>query len=178
MKKGDILIEEVSSLEQVGACYDILKKSYAHASVPLADITLFEAAFKVLAPKKMVKFWLARLGDAYIASSVELVYKDVIFGWYGGVDRAYSNRTPTEVLTWRILEWGAAQGYQTYDFGGAGLPDEEYSVRDFKARFGGNLVNYGRNTYTCSRLALAASRAGYEAFRRTLMPLLRKRALT
>ena len=27
---------------------------------------------------------------------------------------------------------------------GAGSPDENYGVRDFKARFGGELVEYGR----------------------------------
>jgi lipid II:glycine glycyltransferase (peptidoglycan interpeptide bridge formation enzyme) len=27
---------------------------------------------------------------------------------------------------------------------GAGAPDQDYGVREFKARFGGELVNYGR----------------------------------
>jgi len=53
----------------------------------------------------MVKFWLARLDNANVAASIELIYKEVIFGWYGGVDRAYSSHTPSEFLTWHILNW-------------------------------------------------------------------------
>jgi len=42
------------------------------------------------------------------------------------------------------LKDGAAKGYKSFDFGGAGSPHEEYGVREFKRRFGGDLVNYGR----------------------------------
>ena len=30
---------------------------------------------------------------------------------------------------------------------GAGRPDEKYGVRDFKAEFGGEMVEYGRYVY-------------------------------
>jgi lipid II:glycine glycyltransferase (peptidoglycan interpeptide bridge formation enzyme) len=32
---------------------------------------------------------------------------------------------------------------------GAGKPDEGYGVRDFKAKFGGELVEHGRYLYLC-----------------------------
>jgi len=35
---------------------------------------------------------------------------------------------------------------------GAGKPSEKYGVRDFKAKFGGNLVNFGRNTWIPSEM--------------------------
>ena len=37
---------------------------------------------------------------------------------------------------WHTLDWGAEDGYSLNNFGGAGKPDEEYGVRDFKAKFG------------------------------------------
>ena len=55
-----------------------------------------------------------------------------------------------------------------YDFGGAGKPDEEYGVRDFKAKFGGNLVNFGRNVFVHNPMLLKLSRHGYEVYRRFL----------
>jgi lipid II:glycine glycyltransferase (peptidoglycan interpeptide bridge formation enzyme) len=116
----------------------------------------------------MVKFWLARVGDAYIAASVELLYKGVIYGWYGGVDRAYTEHTPGELLMWHILKWGAEDGCSLYDFGGAGKPDEEYGVRDFKAKFGGELVCYGRNTYIHAPRLLRLSELGYGVYRHLL----------
>jgi lipid II:glycine glycyltransferase (peptidoglycan interpeptide bridge formation enzyme) len=86
----------------------------------------------------MVRFTLARVGQASAAVSVELVYKDVIYGWFGGMDRAYGSFLPNELLTWHILKWGTEKGFRLYDFGGAGKPDEEYGVSNFKAKFGGN----------------------------------------
>jgi lipid II:glycine glycyltransferase (peptidoglycan interpeptide bridge formation enzyme) len=35
---------------------------------------------------------------------------------------------------------------------GAGKPDEAYGVRDFKAKFGGKLVEHGRFLFVCKPL--------------------------
>jgi lipid II:glycine glycyltransferase (peptidoglycan interpeptide bridge formation enzyme) len=113
----------------------------------------------------MVKFLLAWIGNDPVAGSAELVYKDTIYGWYGGVDRGYSSYVPSEMLMWHILQWGAENGYRLYDFGGAGKPDEAYGVRDFKAKFGGELVCYGRNTRVHAPTRLAMSKVGYQLYR-------------
>lgn len=165
LRQGEVVIEEASQREQVTLCYELLQKTYAVAQVPLADRTLFEAAFDVLHPRGMVKFLLARVDGTYAAGSVELVYKDSIYGWYGGSDRAYTDYIPNELLLWHLFRWGAENGYKVYDFGGAGRPDEEYGVRDFKAKFGGELVCFGRNTYTHSPTRLAISELGYRIYR-------------
>lgn len=166
IRQGQVIIEEVSRREQVAICYDLLQKSYAAAQVPLADRSLFEAAFDVLYPRGMVKFLLAWIGEECVAGAVELVFKDTIYGWYSGVDRDYSSYVPNELLMWHILEWGAANGYRRYDFGGAGKPDEEYGVRDFKAKFGGELVCFGRNVHVHAPIRLAMSKVGYQIYRR------------
>lgn len=166
LKKGQVVVEEVHEPGQVKIVYDLIQKSYQAARVPTADFSLFEAAFEILHPREMVKFLLVRFGDTYIASSAELVYKDVIYGWYSGVDRAFSNLTPNEMLMWHILKWGAENGYRMYDFGGAGNPDEKYGVRDFKAKFGGRLVCFGRNTIVHQPALLRLSTLGYSLLRR------------
>jgi serine/alanine adding enzyme len=165
LQKQEVVIEEITEQSQLGACYDLLQKSYTEARVPLADRSLFEAAFNVLRPHGMVKFWLARVGEAYVAASAELLYRGVMYGWYGGVDRAYADYTPNELLTWHILKWGAENRYKVYDFGGAGKPSEEYGVRNFKAKFGGELVCYGRNNFVHSPTWLKLSKFGYSIYR-------------
>jgi CelD/BcsL family acetyltransferase involved in cellulose biosynthesis len=170
LRRGRVVVEEVRERERVAPCYNLLQQTYRRAHVPLADRSLFEAAFDVLYPRGMVKFWLARVDAAYVAASVELLHKDVIVGWYGGIDRTYASCTPGELLIWHILKWGAENDYRVYDFGGAGKPDEEYGVRDFKAKFGGQLVCYGRNVCVHAPVHLRLSRCGYAAFRR-LFPL-------
>lgn len=165
LRRGQVVVEEAKDREQVIACYDLLCQSYRKARVPLADRSLFEAAFDLLYPKGMVRFTLARVGQVPAAASVELLYRHIIYGWYGGVDRAYSSYMPGELLMWHILRWGSENGYRLYDFGGAGRPGEEYGVRDFKAKFGGELVCYGRNTCVHAPALLCLSRWGYAALR-------------
>ena len=168
LRRDKVVIEEVTEPQQVAVCYDLLHQTYRAAQVPLADRSLFEAAFELLYPKGMVRFTLARVNENPAATSVELLYKDVAYGWYGGTDRTYASYVPNELLTWHILQWSAEHGYHVYDFGGAGTPDEDYGVRDFKAKFGGELVNYGRNLCIHAPVRMELSRAGYQMARRLL----------
>jgi serine/alanine adding enzyme len=165
LNKGDVLIREATEPEQLSACYDLLRQTYQLARVPLADRSLFTSAFELLYPQKMIRFTLAYVGDVPVAVSIDLLYKDVIYGWYGGMDRSYSRYVPNEILMWSLLKWGSENGFSTYDFGGAGNPDEEYGVRNFKAKFGGKLVCYGRNTYVNVPPILWASKQGYQILR-------------
>jgi hypothetical protein len=165
LNKGEVSIQEVTAAGQIDMCYNLLSQTYQAAKVPLANRSLFQAAFDLLYPKKMIRFMLAYVGDVPVAVSVELLYKDVMVGWYGGTDRSYSKYVPYDLLMWQILKWGAENGYRLYDFGGAGKPGEEYGVRDHKAKFGGKLVCYGRNTYVHLPGVLWLSRQGYHFVR-------------
>jgi hypothetical protein len=165
LRQNKVIIEEVNQWDQVITCYDLIRQSYQAAHVPMADLSIFKAAFEILYPKGMIKFTLGRVGPNPAVASVDLLYKETIYGWYGGMDRSYSGFMPNELLAWHILKWGSEKGYHLYDWGGAGSPDEEYGVRDFKAKFGGKLVNFGRNTYIHSHVLWGLSRAGYKILR-------------
>jgi lipid II:glycine glycyltransferase (peptidoglycan interpeptide bridge formation enzyme) len=66
------------------------------------------------------------------------------------------------------MEWAHEQGFRSYDSGGAGKPGVAYGVRDFKAKFGGQLVNYGRYQKVYSPWKLAVAERAYELGRRLL----------
>mgnify|MGYP000879408146 CR=1 FL=1 len=168
IKRNRVRVAEVREREQIRICYDLLQKTYGLANVPLADISLFHAAFDQLAAKQMARFTLAFVDEEPAAVSVELIYKDVIYGWYGGVDRRFTPNAPNELMMWHVLEWGCKNGYRIYDFGGAGKPDEKYGVRDFKAKFGGVLVGYGRNVWVARPAFLAVSKFAYDVLRRVI----------
>ena len=165
LRSGEVVVEEVSDRNGLSTVYGLLSQTYERVGVPLADRSLFEAAFDALHSKGMARFTLARVGEAPAAVSVELLYRGVVYGWYGGTDRAFSAYQPTELLTWRILEWGAEHGFEVYDFGGAGKPNEKYGVRAFKAKFGGQLVCYGRNTHIHAPRRLRLSDFAYRVYR-------------
>ncbi len=144
IKKNLVYLESVDNLAKLEECYNLLKNTYEKAAVPLADRSLFEAAFEILLPKGMLKITLARVHGYPVAVSFDLLYKKTMLGWYGGLDRKFGAYMPNEVLTWELLRWGCENGFELYDFGGAGRPSQKYGVRDFKAKFGGQQVDYGR----------------------------------
>jgi serine/alanine adding enzyme len=167
IKRG-VVPEEIHDRCLIPKYYELLQKTYTLAKVPLADISLFEAVFDILVPKGMAKMLMARVGNEYVAASLEMPYKDVIYSWYSGYDKNWRVVNPNDFLVWYILEWGAKNGYCTYDFGGAGQSDEPYGVRDFKAKFGGKLVSFGRNSYVHDPFTLAFSRVGYQLYRQVM----------
>lgn len=168
IRSGKLTVEVVKEPEMVSVCYDLIKTTYQNSSVPIAHPSLFEAAFDLLSDKGMVQFLLAKVNHTPVAASVELIYKNVIYGWYSGMDRKFSSYTPNEMIMWQILSWGAEHGCRSYDFGGAGKPDEDYGVRTFKAKFGGDLVNYGRNKYIAFPVFYKVTEFGYRCLKRIL----------
>ena len=79
-----------------------------------------------------------------IGVRLELCYKGLIYDWYAGSDDQFKNRYPNDFLPFHILFWGKENGFDKFDFGGAGKPDKPYGVREHKLKFGGELVNFGR----------------------------------
>jgi lipid II:glycine glycyltransferase (peptidoglycan interpeptide bridge formation enzyme) len=167
-QRNGILIDEITSKEKLPVFYALLKKTYSGGRVPLADFSLFASAFNNLHFRKMVRFFLARLDDQYVAARVILLFKNQIFDWYAGADDNYLDLYPNELLVHHILSWGSKNGFQSFDFGGAGRPDEKYGVRDFKERFGGQVVNYGRYTNVYSARLYNVSNIGYRLYRKFL----------
>lgn len=165
LNKALVTVEEVCSKPDLIACYKLLEMTYQAAHVPLAEYSLFEAAFDILLPKRMARFTVARVDGNAAATSFELLYKDTLYGWYGGMDRTFTAYVPNELLMWHILKWGAENGFKKYDFGGAGKPNEDYGVRDFKAKFGGELVCYGRNIWVPNPVLMATSKFAYSLLR-------------
>ena len=144
-----------------GEAYRLLEAVYRRARVPLADRSLFDAAMSVLGPRGMSRLVVARLGGDVIGARFVLVHGGRVIDWYAGSDRSFAAFSPNEVLVWHVLRWGREQGFDLFDFGGAGRPDEHYGPREFKAKFGGELVDLGRDVLVHTPVRLRLSRAGY-----------------
>jgi lipid II:glycine glycyltransferase (peptidoglycan interpeptide bridge formation enzyme) len=48
------------------------------------------------------------------------------------------NLYPNDYLVWQVLIYGINNGYQIFDFGGAGKPEVNYGPREFKEDLEGN----------------------------------------
>jgi serine/alanine adding enzyme len=165
--------EAVSIIEVEDRCdmpsvYHLLQLVYRRIQVPLPDQSLFEAAFDILRPRGMLRILKAQVNDVDVGALLLLVYKGVVYYWYTGTLREYSAYRAGDLLVWHALESSSRNGCHLFDFGGGGRPDEEYGVRDFKAKFGGDLVSFGRNTCIHAPLRLKLSTAGFRLIRQFL----------
>jgi len=160
-----VTVEEIHNRELIPIYYDLLMQTYQRARVPLTDMSFFEAVMDILVPKGMAKMFLARVDNLAAAVSLELPFKQGIFSMFSGYDSKFRHAYTNDLIVWCILEWGETNGYSCFDFGGAGRPSEKYGPREFKAKFGGTLVNFGRYTYVHNPLALALCRIIYWLYR-------------
>lgn len=167
-QKMGVVIEETEEIGELPAAYAVLKEVYKRIQVPLPGQSLFESAFRILQPCGMMKTLLAKIDGETVGILFLLLYKDIVFYWYTGTSREYSAYRTNDLLVWHSLEYGQKNGYRSFDFGGGGKPDEEYGVRDFKAKYGGELVNFGRNIKVHAPVKLKLSEEGYQLVRRFL----------
>jgi len=168
LEEKGLITEEVHERDDVQKIYDVLKITYSRIRIPLADISLFEAAFDVMKPLGMAKFYLAKTEKEVVAAAVALFYKKTIYLWYLGTKTEMLKINPASLIVWDLAKWGSQNGYVAIDFLGAGRPEEPYGVREFKKRFGGNEVNYGRYQKVYSPLLLKASEKAYGIYRKFL----------
>lgn len=71
--------------------------------------------------------------------------KNAIFEWYvAGMDNRFEKIYPSILATYAAMEFACKNDIPRFDFMGAGQPSQDYGVRDFKSRFGGELVEHGR----------------------------------
>ena len=68
-----------------------------------------------------------------------------MYEWYVcGEDVVYDGIYTSSYDTYAGLRYAAEHNLPLFDMMGVGIPDEPNGVRDFKARFGGEMVEHGR----------------------------------
>jgi serine/alanine adding enzyme len=171
-QRNGVIVEEIESEELIPTMYRFLKETYSNARLPIVDISFFITLFDLLRPKGLAKAFLAKHENNYIGTIVVLLYKNDIYDLCAGASREHLHLYPNDMLPWHIMEWGLKNGYAVFDFGGAGNPEEEYGVRDFKKQFGGELVNFGRYKKVHSPKKLWLITKMFTAYRYLVLPLI------
>lgn len=150
IRDGATMVEN-PTLHQVRECYEILKDLYAtKVKTPLFSWKFFEQLYYT----KNAHYLLVELEGKIIGGTicVSLPHK-ALYEWFVcGNDHYRKGIRPSSVATWYGMQYAATHGYPLFDLMGAGKPDEPYGVRDFKAEFGGKLIEHGR--FLCVRKPL------------------------
>jgi len=131
------------TIDQVKSFYEILLNLYRNkVKKPLPPWEFFETFYTM---QDLGKYFLIEYQGKIIGGIMCPIYKDRIYEMYiGGLDKEYTQVYPSVLATWAPIQYGLQHGLSYFDFMGAGKPDDDYGVRQFKEKFGGEQVNYGR----------------------------------
>ena len=152
------------SIDQIREFYNILYKLYRHKiRKPLPDISFFENFYHESNNGRLGIVRLVKYKDKIIGGLIAPVFENkCIYEWYVcGQDKEYKDQYPSVMATWAGIEYAIENNIKTFDFMGVGVPDKDYGVREFKARFGGALVNYGRLTRINNKVLYGIAEFGY-----------------
>lgn len=149
IKKGlqSTTIEEAKTQAEADEFYHLLKKLYTEkVHKPLPPKIFFDAYLTDIVQKGLGKYLLIKHEGKVIGGIMSPVMPGkAIYEWYiAGLDKEYKEQYPSILSTWAAIKAGSDEQLQHFDFLGAGKPDADYGVREFKAKFGGELVNFGR----------------------------------
>lgn len=141
--KNGASIKECSSSEEARKWYEILDELYRErVRTPLFPWPFFAQ----LVSQDFVKLLLVEHNGEILGGGLYLVDDHTVYEWFiCGKDGFVKGVHPSTLGTYAGIQYAALNGKQRFDFMGAGAPgDGGYGVRDFKAKFGGELVEYGR----------------------------------
>ena len=142
LKNGAEIVQP-EDIGQVQSFYEILSRLYKEkVKKPLPSFDFF---IKFFEDKSLGTYLLIKYNEQIIGGIMCPVYTDTIYEWFVcGKDGEFNDVYPSVLATWAAIEYAAHKGLKRFDFMGAGKPDQDYGVREFKSKFGGELVNFGR----------------------------------
>ena len=161
--KDGLTFKVLEDKEEIQQVISLLKKTYIRVKVPFSYDKLFFNSKNLL--DGHVKFFGAFCESKMIAGQVRLCYKDTVYAWYAGSDSYYFNKHPNDFLLWNVILWSKENNYCVFDFGGAGKPNVPYGVRDYKLKFGGEMVNYGRYEKEHKKLLMYLGRLAFKLYK-------------
>ena len=142
LRDGAFVVEN-PTLDEVKDFYRVLEHLYqTKVKTPLFPFSFFERLYR----SSFGRFLLVKYDERIVGGTVCVCGENVMYEWFAcGEDGVHKNIYPSTLATYAGIRYAAEHGYARFDMMGAGAPnDGGYGVRDFKAKFGGQLVEHGR----------------------------------
>ena len=142
LKKSDAITELAVNESEIQEWYKVLKELYrTKVKTPLWPIEFFLEAYR----QNIAKFLLVKHEGRIIGGSMVVADERTVYEWFEcGLNAEYKDQYPSVMATYAGIQLAKESGCKRYDMMGAGEPGVPYGVRDFKAEFGGQLVEHGR----------------------------------
>lgn len=116
------------------------------------------------------RFFMAKNSEGNILGGLVCVALEgrAVYAWAAcGDDQNHRTFSPSVMANYAGICHAAENGYPRFDFMGAGKPDDGgYGVRDFKLKFGGELVEQGRYVCVCNAMMYTIGKFGVKLMKR------------
>ena len=147
LKKSDAITELAVSEQEIREWYKVLAELYrTKVKTPLWPIDFFIEAYR----QRIAKFLLVKHEGRVIGGSMVVSDERTVYEWFEcGLNAEYKDQYPSVMATYAGIQLAYQLDCKRYDMMGAGEPGVPYGVRDFKAEFGGQLVEHGRFLCVC-----------------------------
>jgi lipid II:glycine glycyltransferase (peptidoglycan interpeptide bridge formation enzyme) len=155
---------EAKNEDEILAFYSILKKVYKNkVRKPLPPLAFFLSFYNATKQNQLGLILIAKYKGIVVGGMLcPLTPGKSLSEWYVcGLDKEYREIHPSVFLTYGAIEYALRNNIPSFDFMGIGSPDKPYGVRDFKIRFGGEIVNYGRFQRINSPLLYPIAKSGF-----------------
>ncbi|MCL1868477.1 MAG: peptidoglycan bridge formation glycyltransferase FemA/FemB family protein [Paludibacter sp.] len=139
-------IVEIVDTKEITEFYSCLKKLYkSKIRTPLFPLKFFV----ILSQKNYGKIFAVKKNNKIIGGIVVVIFSGkVVYEWFVcGRDKDFRNNYPSVAATWAGIDFALQNNIPKFDFMGAGVPEKPYGVREFKSKFGGKQVEFGRFCY-------------------------------
>lgn len=165
LRDGATLVT-VPTIEQVRSYYQILNDLYqTKVKTPLFPLEYFEQLFRLPSSAFLLVEYDGQVvgGTVCVGLPGQALYE--MFAC--GCDGVHKNIFPSELATFAGLQYAVGHGMPRFDMMGAGKPDDGgYGVRDFKLKFGGELLELGRYQFVCNRLLFGIGNLGVKILKK------------
>ena len=152
-------VSTVATESDINQFYSILRSLYSRQlHLPLFSQHFFEQLVKQSDTRTFIVH--DATGRVIGGELCVVLNNRVLYDWYGCGMNDLVHIYPSALATYHAICWARDNGVKTFDFMGAGTPDQPYGVRDFKARFGGKLVEHGRFLHVNSDFRYSIGKLG------------------
>ncbi len=164
LKKSDAVVSEGVSELEIREWYKVLAELYrTKVKTPLWPIDFFLEAYR----QDIAKFLLVKHEGRIIGGSMVVADERTVYEWFEcGLNAQYKDQYPSVLATYAGIQLAHQSGCARYDMMGAGEPGVPYGVRDFKAEFGGQLVEHGRFLCVCKPILYKIGTIGIKILKR------------
>ena len=133
MKEG-VTVKDVEESEELEPYYGLYLQTQKRHGTPPHDQKLFEKLYDAFSDAGKIRLLMAEYQGNPIGGVIMLLHDKTIFWWNNVTDIKHRSLNPTNLLLWKIIEWGAQNGYHTLDLG---RTRKGTAIYHFKSRWGG-----------------------------------------